>query len=120
MIIMSDGGLNLDLKHMVTTAHFAILLTILGVAISMVILTMLAHYGLGWEWLDSILLASIVGGSSSIIVFGLVRQLRVSEETKSMLSFESALTDILATIVAFIMFEAVLSGYFDLDLLGVT
>jgi len=120
IIIMFDGGLNLDLKNMVKTAHFAILLAILGFAVSMVIVTMLAHYGLGWDWLDSILLSSIVGGSSSIIVFGLVRQLRVSEETKSMLSFESALTDILSTIVAFIMFEAVLSGYFDLDLLGIT
>jgi len=120
IIIMFDGGLNLDLKSMVKTAHFALLLAILGFAVSMVIVTMLAHYGLGWEWLDSILLSSIVGGSSSIIVFGLVRQLRVSEETKSMLSFESALTDILSTIVAFIMFEAVLSGYFDLELLGIT
>ena len=120
IIIMLDGGLNLDLKSMVKTAHFALLLAILGFAVSMVIVTMLAHYGLGWEWLDSILLSSIVGGSSSIIVFGLVRQLRVSEETKSMLSFESALTDILSTIVAFIMFEAVLSGYFDIELLGIT
>jgi cell volume regulation protein A len=120
IIIMFDGGLNLDLKNMVKTAHFALLLAILGFAVSMVIVTMLAHYGLGWEWLDSILLSSIVGGSSSIIVFGLVRQLRVSEETKSMLSFESALTDILSTIVAFIMFEAVLSGYFDIELLGIT
>ncbi|KAG2480578.1 MAG: cation:proton antiporter [Thaumarchaeota archaeon] len=120
IIIMFDGGLNLDLKSMVKTAHFALLLAILGFAVSMVIVTMLAHYGLGWEWLDSILLSSIVGGSSSIIVFGLVRQLRVSEETKSMLSFESALTDILSTIVAFIMFDAVLSGYFDIELLGIT
>ena len=38
-------------------------------------------------------------------------------ETKSMLSFESALTDILATIVAFILFEAVLAGQFDLQTL---
>ena len=120
IIIMFDGGLNLDLKSMVKTAHFALLLAILGFAVSMVIVTMLAHYGLGWEWLDSILLSSIVGGSSSIIVFGLVRQLRVSEETKSMLSFESALTDILSTIVAFIMVDAVLSGYFDIELLGIT
>ena len=120
IIIMFDGGLNLDLKNMVKTAHFAVILTILGFATSVVIVTMLAHYGIGWGWLDSILLASIVGGSSSIIVFGLVRKLRVSEETKSMLSFESALTDVLSTIVAFIMFEAVLSGYFDIDLLGVT
>ena len=79
-----------------------------------------AHYGLGWEWLDSILLGTIVGGSSSIIVFGLVRKLRISEKAKSMLSFESALTDILSTIVAFILFEAVLTGSFSIDLLGET
>jgi cell volume regulation protein A len=120
IIIMFDGGLNLDIKQIMKTAHFALVLAILGFILSMVIVTLLAHYGLGWEWLDSILLSSIVGGSSSIIVFSLVRQIRVSEETKSMLSFESALTDILATIVAFIMFEAVLSGHFDLELLGVT
>ncbi len=120
IIIMFDGGLNLDIKQIMKTAHFALVLAVLGFILSMVIVAMLAHYGLGWEWLDSILLSSIVGGSSSIIVFSLVRQIRVSEETKSMLSFESALTDILSTIVAFIMFEAVLSGYFDLDLLGVT
>ena len=120
IIIMFDGGLNLDIKQIMKTAHFALVLAILGFILSMVIVTMIAHYGLGWEWLDSILLSSIVGGSSSIIVFSLVRQIRVSEETKSMLSFESALTDILATIVAFIMFEAVLSGHFDIELLGVT
>ena len=119
IIIMFDGGLNLDIKQMIKNAHFAVILAILGFIISMVIVTMLAHYGLGWDWLDSILLSSIVGGSSSIIVFGLVRQIRVSEETKSMLSFESAMTDILATIVAFILFEAVLSGQFSLELLGV-
>jgi potassium/hydrogen antiporter len=120
IIIMFDGGLNLDIKQIMRTAHFALVLAILGFITSMIIVTMFAHYGLGWEWLDSILLSSIVGGSSSIIVFGLVRTIHVSEETKSMLGFESALTDILSTIVAFIMFEAILSGYFDLDLLGVT
>jgi cell volume regulation protein A len=120
IIIMFDGGLNLDLKQIMKTAHFSLVLAILGFIVSMVIVTILAHYGLGWEWLDSILLSSIVGGSSSIIVFGLVRQIQVSEETKSMLGFESALTDILSTIVAFIMFGAILSGYFDPNLIGVT
>lgn len=120
IIIMFDGGLNLDIKQMMRMAHFALVLAILGFILSMVVVTLLAHYGLGWDWLDSILLSSIVGGSSSIIVFGLVRTIHVSEEAKSMLSFESALTDILSTIVAFIMFDAILSGYFDINLLGVT
>ncbi len=37
-----------------------------------------------------------------------------------MLSFESALTDILSTIIAFILFEAILAGQFDLQILQET
>jgi len=120
IIIMFDGGLNLDFKHIVRTAHFASILAFVGFVVSVTIVTLLAHYGLGWEWMDSILLSVIVGGSSSVIVFGLVRNLKISEETKSMLSFESAVTDILATIIAFILFEAILTSQFDLNLLGET
>ena len=120
IIIMFDGGLNLDIKHVIKTAHFSTTLAILGFILSVVMITVAAHYVLGWFWLESILLGSIVGGSSSAIVFGLVRNIKISEETKSMLSFESALTDILATIVAFILFEAVLIGHLDLEILQAT
>ena len=120
IIIMFDGGLNLDIRNIARTAHFALLLAILGFIVSVVVVMLLVHYGLGWEWLDSLLLGSIVGGSSSVVVFGLVRNFQVSEETKSMLGFESAITDILATIIAFIMFEAILTSQFNLELLGET
>ena len=120
IIIMFDGGLNLDIKHVIKTAHFSFTLAILGFILSVVMISVAAHFALGWAWLDSILLASIVGGSSSAIVFGLVRNIKISEETKSMLSFESALTDILATIVAFILFEAILAGHFDIETLQET
>ena len=120
IIIMFDGGYNLHIGNVLKTAHFAIVLVILGFAVSVGIVTGLAHYGLGWEWLDSVLLGSIVGGSSSIIVFGLVRKIRISEEAKSMLSFESALTDILCTIIAFVLFEAIMIGTFDMEVLGQT
>ena len=120
IIIMFDGGYNLKIGQILKTAHFSVILVILGFAAAVGTVSVFAHYGLGWEWLDSILLGTIVGGSSSIIVFGLVRKLRISEKAKSMLSFESALTDILSTIVAFILFEAVLTGSFSIDLLGET
>ena len=120
IIIMFDGGYNLKIGQIIKTAHFSLILVILGFAAAVGTVGVFGHYGLGWEWLDSILLGTIVGGSSSIIVFGLVRKLRISDKAKSMLSFESALTDILSTIVAFILFEAVLSGTFSIDLLGET
>jgi len=120
IIIMFDGGLNLDIKHVIRTAHFSVTLAVLGFILSVAMITFAAHFALGWLWLESILLGSIVGGSSSAIVFGLVRNIKISEETKSMLSFESALTDILATIIAFILFEAVFAGHFDLQTLEET
>ena len=120
IIIMFDGGLNLDLKHIVKTAHFSFTLAILGFILSVTITTLAVHYVLDWLWLESILLGSIVGGSSSAIVFGLVRNIKISEETKNMLSFESALTDILSTIIAFILFEAILVSQFDLQVLQET
>jgi cell volume regulation protein A len=120
IIIMFDGGLNLHIGKVLKTAHFAIILVIVGFALSVGIVAGLAHYGLGWEWIDSILLGTIVGGSSSIIVFGLVQKIRISDDAKSMLSFESALTDIFAVIIAFVLFEAALSGELSLDLLGIT
>ena len=120
IIIMFDGGLNLDLKQIIKTAHFSFTLAILGFILSVVIATVAVHYVLDWLWLESILLGSIVGGSSSVIVFGLVRNVKISEQTKNMLSFESALTDILSTIIAFILFEAILVGQFDLQVLQET
>ena len=120
IIIMFDGGLNLNIRDIIRTAHFSFTLAIFGFILSVVIITLAAHYVLEWAWLNSILLGSIVGGSSSAIVFGLVRNIKISDETKSMLSFESALTDILATIVAFILFEAVLASSFDFQMLQET
>jgi len=120
IIIMFDGGLNLHIGKVLKTAHFSVVLVIVGFAISVGIVAGLAHYGLGWEWIDSILLGSIVGGSSSIIVFSLVQKIHISDDAKSMLGFESALTDIFAVIIAFVLFEAALSGEFSLDLLGIT
>jgi cell volume regulation protein A len=118
IIIMFDGGLNLDVRNIIKTAHFAFLLAIFGFVVSVIIVSVIAAYGLGWQWLDSILLGLMVGGSSSIIVFGLVRNLKISEETKAMLSLESAVTDIIATVGAFLLFDTITSGHFNTNLIG--
>ncbi|MGI0026815.1 MAG: cation:proton antiporter [Nitrosopumilaceae archaeon] len=120
IIIMFDGGLNLDVRSIIKTAHFAFLLAIFGFVVSVIIVSLIAVYGLGWQWLDSILLGIMVGGSSSIIVFGLVRNLKISAETKAMLSLESAITDIIATVGAFLLFDTITSGHFNINLIGIT
>jgi cell volume regulation protein A len=116
ILIMFDGGLNLDIRNVVKTAHYALLLSILGFLISVISVTLVALYGLEWGLIESVLLGVMVGGSSSIIVFGLVRRLPISDQTKSMLALESAITDILVTVIAFVLIEMLVSGAFDLNL----
>lgn len=116
IIIMFDGGLSLDIRKVIKTAHFALALSILGFAVSVASVAIVAYYGLGWSLIESVLLGTIVGGSSSVIVFGLVKQLNVSEETKSMLSLDSAITDILVTVIAFVLIDVLVAGYLNQDL----
>ena len=115
IIIMFDGGLSLNIRRLVGTIHYSATLVIGGFVVSVLLVSAGAHYLLGWGWLEGILLGSIVGGSSSAIVFGLVRHIGISNDARSMLSFESAMTDILATIAAFVLFEAVLMGQLDME-----
>lgn len=116
ILIMFDGGLNLDIRTVVRTAHYALFLSIAGFITSVISMALVAYYGLGWDLIESVLLGTVVGGSSSIIVFGLVRRLPISDQTKSMLSLESAITDILVTIIAFVLIEMLVSGHLDPDL----
>lgn len=120
IIIMFDGGLNLDIRSIAKTAHFAFLLAILSFSVSTLSAAAIAVYGLGWHWMDGLLLGVMVGGSSSVVVFGLVRKLSISDETKAMLSLESAITDILSTLGAFLLFGIVISQQFEPSQLGYT
>jgi cell volume regulation protein A len=116
ILIMFDGGLNLDIRNVVKTAHYALVLSVLGFLTSTVAVMLVAFYGLEWGLIQSALLGVMVGGSSSIIVFGLVRRFPISDQTKSMLALESAITDILVTITAFVLIEMLVSGVFDPNL----
>jgi cell volume regulation protein A len=121
IMIMFDGGLGLRITDMVSITHFAFPLAVIGFVASTLIVSLIAWIALGWGVLPSVLLGVMVGGSSSIVVFGLVRRLNLSEETKALLSLESALTDILATIAAFVLFGIIVTSHIDvLQIAGVS
>ncbi|MDE1832654.1 MAG: cation:proton antiporter [Thaumarchaeota archaeon] len=66
IIIMFDGGLSLDIKTVIRTAHYSLLLAILSFTATIAIVSTLAVFVLGWEWINAILLGSILGGISPI------------------------------------------------------
>ncbi|TRO51721.1 peptidase [Candidatus Bathyarchaeota archaeon] len=101
IIILFDGGLNMDIREAVRNSPRALVLAIAGWILNVIITAAICKYLLGWRLLNGLLLGSIVGGGSSIIVIALIRKLKVTEKIETVLSLESILTDVLCTVGAF-------------------
>jgi cell volume regulation protein A len=110
IIILFDGGLNMDIREAVKNSPRAVVLAITGWILNVLVTAFLCKYLLGWRLLNGLLLGSIVGGGSSIIVIALIRKLKVTEKIETVLSLESILTDVLCTVGAFTAINIILSG----------
>ena len=101
IIILFDGGLNMDIREAFRNSPRALVLAITGFTLNVVVTAAICKYLLGWRLLNGLLLGSIVGGGSSIIVIALIRKLKVTEKIETVLSLESILTDVLCTVGAY-------------------
>ncbi len=98
VIILFDGGINLNLYKIFSEAPRAILLALLNFTFSVFITAFFARFFFGLELIYGLLLGSIVGGTSSIIVISLVSRVKISEKCSTTLILESTLTDVLCII----------------------
>lgn len=110
VIILFDAGLNMNIHEAVASSARAAVLAVLGWGLNVLTTTGLCKLLLGWRFLDGLLLGSIIGGSSSIIVVALIRKLKVGEKVETILSLESVLTDVFCTVGAFTVINILLSG----------
>jgi potassium/hydrogen antiporter len=115
IVILFDGGLNMNIKHAIKNSPRALILGIAGFLLNVLVTTLLCKYILGWRLLNGLLLGSILGGGSSIIVIALARKLGVDKKTETVLSLESILTDVLCTVGAFVIIGIIGSGEVSLQ-----
>lgn len=110
VIILFDAGLNMNIHEAIASSARAAVLAVLGWGLNVLATTGLCKLLLGWRFLDGLLLGSIIGGSSSIIVVALIRKLKVGKKVETILSLESVLTDVFCTVGAFTVINILLSG----------
>jgi len=115
IIILFDGGLNMKIRGAVKNSPRALIMALMGWTLNVLITAALCKVFLGWRLLNGLLLGSIVGGGSSLIVIALTRKLGVNEEVETLLSLESILTDVLCTVGAFAAINIILSGEISLE-----
>jgi cell volume regulation protein A len=110
VIILFDGGLGLNIRRVFAQAPRAIVLAVLGFAMSATAVALFTKYVLGWHLFEGALLGCMVGGSSSIVVIALVQRLGLTDKCKTTLILESSITDVLSIIAAIALMGIMTTG----------
>jgi cell volume regulation protein A len=113
VFILFDGGMHMNIRQVISESPRAILLAVLGFFSSLLIIAAFMTYLVGVPLLYGVLFGSIFGGSSSIVVVSLARKISVSEKCSTILTLESAITDILCIVVSLVVIGVILTGHMD-------
>jgi len=116
VFILFDGGMQMNIRQVLSESPRAILLAALGFLFSLLVIALFMTYLVGVPLLYGILFGSIFGGSSSIVVVSLARKIKVSEKCSTILTLESAITDILCIVVSLAVIGIILTGQVDYSL----
>ena len=107
IIILYEGGLNLNWNNLVSSSLPALGLSLLSFIFiaGAAVLVIIPFFPLS----TALLVGMGIGSTSSAIVFPLIKPLALKENTKTILSLESAFTDVFAIIAFLAILEMVVS-----------
>ena len=93
VIILTEGGLTTSWPEIRPVIRTGALLATVGVAVSVGIMTVLAHFVLGFEWQLAVLLAAVTAPTDAAAVFSVLRKVPLPRRVTGALEAESGLND---------------------------
>jgi len=112
VFILFDGGMVMNIYRVFSESPRAAVLAVVSFTLSVTVITLFMMYIVipDVPLLYSLLFGTILGGSSSIAVISLASRIKVSEKCSTILSIESAITDILCIVFSLAVIEILLKG----------
>ncbi len=106
IFILFESGTDISINTLRDAWKNLAKVSLTSFVLSVVIVGILGHFVMGLEWNASLLLGSILGGTSSAVVIPLVKQLSIKKENEVVLVLESAITDVLCIVFALAFMES--------------
>ena len=113
IIILFESGIALRLSMLRSAIGGAMTLAPLSFFATMAVVAGFAIWLTDLELLPAFILGAIVGSTSETVVIPLVRQLIIREETKTLLSVESSVNDVLSIVITIALVQAYTLGEFE-------
>lgn len=109
IFILLDSGIVLSIDSLRRYWRSVVQVTLLGFILSMVVAAT-ACYFMGFHVTEALLVGSMVAGTGASIVLPLVRQMRVSEYTRTVLTMESSVSAVISIVVALSLMNSYTMG----------
>lgn len=113
IVILYEGGIHLRAKDLVSSSWPTLKITITGFVTVIIAITAVGIMFALKDPTTAFLLALALSSTASAVVIPLVRTLSVSDSTKTVLSLESAITDILTIVLFLVAVDGLATGQVD-------
>ncbi len=123
IMILFEGGMQLNFFKTIKALPISLVFTLI-VFLSGLILTVLSLFVLSllgfimFDLLLAVFIGAILGGTSSAVIVPVVKNTSANDETKTLLSLESALTDALCIITVVAIAQIFLSGSVSVEMIA--
>ncbi|MFE1554810.1 potassium/proton antiporter [Streptomyces sp. NPDC058734] len=103
VVILAEGGLGTKWKEIKPALPAAVVLSLLGVAVSVGVTAAGAHYLVGLEWRQALLIGAVVSSTDAAAVFSVLRKVPLPSRVTGVLEAESGFNDapVVILVVAF-------------------
>ncbi len=111
VVIVFDGGINVDLRHIRRISGSVISLISIGVLITLIGGAVAAHKLAGVSWHFALLFGALVAATGPTVIVPLMNAIRVNNRVRSVLEVEGIFNDAVSIILAALIFEWIMTTY---------
>ncbi|MFE9537875.1 potassium/proton antiporter [Streptomyces sp. NPDC006691] len=103
VVILAEGGLGTKWKEIKPALPAAVVLSLVGVAVSVGVTAAGAHYLVGLEWRQALIIGAVVSSTDAAAVFSVLRKVPLPSRITGVLEAESGFNDapVVILVVAF-------------------
>lgn len=118
VLILFEGAVRLRLSQLRAALGGSTALTLISFAATALLVGILGWALFGMRPLAALLLGCILGGTSSAVVIPMVQAMKMEQTTRTVLTLESALSDVLCIVATLALTTALTAGDMDAATMG--
>ena len=110
-LMLFEGGSHLTLETLKSSLKDSVILALTTFLITVVASSCFAYFLMKIDLIPALFIGTVLGSISPAVVIPIVRMLNLSDNTKSMLVVESAITDVLSIIIGLAILKTFQAGH---------